>query len=949
MIYINALRRLILLLILAFVFVNGANALNNVSVTATAGTGGPYATLYAAFTAINAGTFTGAINISINGNTTEPTGTPPVLNASGVGSASYTSVLIKPTVASTITGSISTAIIKLNGADNVTIDGSITPGGTTQDLTISNSNTTTSSVVIWVGSATGNGATGVTIKNCILTGNSTTTTFVGVLSGGNASISTYDPQLAANTNTTIQNNSISNMQWGIYNYGPTTAPDTGTVITGNQISSVGQLGVYLANQYNMQVNNNSITGITYTTSHATMAGINVASTLVGSSTSINGNQITHIRSTGTQTSGVGILISGAWPAGGTVNGNTINNISADSANAAGIEIFPTVSAISGGSISANNINTINSNAVVNTTYETAGAAGIFLSVSSSFSNPTNLTVSNNFIANVTARGYATAGTGNLKYNGNGIMVYSGIGYNIYFNTINLAANQTLAGQSAALYIATNGPVPSALNIKDNILVNTETTGSTYGIYSEVTKVAYSTMDYNDYYAATGLGYIASAASTTLAAMQTNFGANTHSGNILPGFTSATDLHLTGYNNFCLASGSPVAGITTDIDGDTRIAPVIGADEFTFSFSSTSAPSTCVNSNVIVTVTDPSGTLASGTYKITYSLSAPNASSGDTATIIYVAGATNAGTFIIPAALLSTAGSTTVTITSISSTVVCSAALTPVPVKVAAVSSNQAIFTVGGGTVTPSLTISAPQTTICPATPLTFTAVPVNGGATPSYQWKKNGINVGNNAATYVDSTLANNDTIICVMTSSASCASPVIAISDSLVITVSSPVAAFTDSVAGLQVSFNSSTSTGAVTYNWNFGDGTGTSALANPVYTYSSANTDTVCLTVYSGINCASTTCHAVTTIITSINPALNNNWHVFPDPVTDILFIEPATAITSIAIYDVQGREIFIEKTNQSEPGTMQLNVAWLAPGIYYLKLNSLDNTYTRPVVKR
>ena len=47
------------------------------------------------------------------------------------------------------------------------------------------------------------------------------------------------------------------------------------------------------------------------------------------------------------------------------------------------------------------------------------------------------------------------------------------------------------------------------------------------------------------------------------------------------FVSATDLHLTGLSNGDIdLIGTPIAGITTDIDGDTRNAlyPYKGADE-----------------------------------------------------------------------------------------------------------------------------------------------------------------------------------------------------------------------------------------------------------------------------------------------------------------------------------------------------------------------------------
>ena len=59
--------------------------------------------------------------------------------------------------------------------------------------------------------------------------------------------------------------------------------------------------------------------------------------------------------------------------------------------------------------------------------------------------------------------------------------------------------------------------------------------------------------------------------------------------------------------------------------------------------------------------------------------------------------------------------------------------------------------------------------ICAGTPVTFTALAVNGGSTPSYQWKKNGIDVGTNASTYSDAFLSGGDVISCVLTSNAVC------------------------------------------------------------------------------------------------------------------------------------------------------------------------------------
>ncbi|MFN8690331.1 MAG: hypothetical protein ACK5XL_10065, partial [Cyclobacteriaceae bacterium] len=47
---------------------------------------------------------------------------------------------------------------------------------------------------------------------------------------------------------------------------------------------------------------------------------------------------------------------------------------------------------------------------------------------------------------------------------------------------------------------------------------------------------------------------------------------------------------------------------------------------------------------------------------------------------------------------------------------------------------------------------------------TFTATATNAGATPAYQWKLNGANVGTNSVTYTNTALNNNDVVTCVLT-----------------------------------------------------------------------------------------------------------------------------------------------------------------------------------------
>jgi len=85
-------------------------------------------------------------------------------------------------------------------------------------------------------------------------------------------------------------------------------------------------------------------------------------------------------------------------------------------------------------------------------------------------------------------------------------------------------------------------------------------------------------------------------------------------------------------------------------------------------------------------------------------------------------------------------------------------------------------------------VALPTGAICQGTSVTFTANPSNGGATPAYLWKKNGLVVGGNNGTYTDANLANGDTIICELTSSISCAIGNPATSNTIVMSVNQNV-----------------------------------------------------------------------------------------------------------------------------------------------------------------
>jgi len=85
--------------------------------------------------------------------------------------------------------------------------------------------------------------------------------------------------------------------------------------------------------------------------------------------------------------------------------------------------------------------------------------------------------------------------------------------------------------------------------------------------------------------------------------------------------------------------------------------------------------------------------------------------------------------------------------------------------------------------TVSVTVSVAADTVCVGTPVTFTATAVNGGSSPTYQWRKNGVNVGANNATY-SFTPVNNEQVSVILTSDATCTTGNPAYSDTVTMVV---------------------------------------------------------------------------------------------------------------------------------------------------------------------
>ena len=471
---------------------------------------------------------------------------PIVINAFA-GADEFNTLTIKPAfgVSSTISGSSATAILKINGADYVTLDGS-NDGGFLQNLTITNTNPVANTAAVWIAGNAGNGATYNTIKNCTITGATNSTTTWGIFSGSGTTMGS--PAATANGNNTVYNNVFIKSQNGLFIYG-VSSMDPNWVITGNYFGSatvtgnkLSYRGIAISNAQNFTINENTITGVTSGIANNITTGIQVAITINGGN--IYNNRISDIKQTNT----------GGW-----------------------------------------------------------GCNGIYLTSSSLAAG---INIYNNLIYDIAGFGYNGSAVAD---NGYGIMIGVGGGYNIYYNTINMATDQTNTSSITAAINISAGLPNSSIDLRNNIFVNTETVGSHYSIYCNSTNTVFSSINYNDYYTGgTGnLGFLGGAGPMAdLAAWRTGTAQDINSVSGNPVFSSATNLQPASASSPVLGAGIPLASITGDFANNTRSItnPTIGAYEIVAditgpSISYTPFSNALCNTNRTITnviMTDPAG-------------------------------------------------------------------------------------------------------------------------------------------------------------------------------------------------------------------------------------------------------------------------------------------------------------------------------------------------------
>ncbi len=212
------------------------------------------------------------------------------------------------------------------------------------------------------------------------------------------------------------------------------------------------------------------------------------------------------------------------------------------------------------------------------------------------------------------------------------------------------------------------------------------------------------------------------------------------------------------------------------------------------------------------------------------------------------------------------------------------------------SNNPAVSNTVVMTTTPllpvSVSISASANPACAVTPVIFTAVAVNGGSNPVFQWMVNGINSGSNSPVFTYIPSDGDQIIVNCQSSIVNCVSGNPAVSNTVVMTttpllpVSVGISASVNPVcAGTPVIFTATPANGGSNpvFQWMVnGINTGNN---NPTFSYIPADGDQII------VNCTSSIVNCVTN-----NPATSNPVLISVIPSAEVSFTACFDTITTV-----------------------------------------------------
>jgi uncharacterized protein (TIGR02145 family) len=176
----------------------------------------------------------------------------------------------------------------------------------------------------------------------------------------------------------------------------------------------------------------------------------------------------------------------------------------------------------------------------------------------------------------------------------------------------------------------------------------------------------------------------------------------------------------------------------------------------------------------------------------------------------------------------------------------------------------------------NISINPSSNPVCAGISVTFTATPVNGGTTPSYQWKVNDVNAGTNSPVYSYVPL-NGDQVNCELTSSVDCplTNPVTSNTLSMTTNNNLPVSLVIAASAnpfcpGSSVTFTTTPTNGGTTPSFQWKVNGANAGTDSPNYTYNPANGDMVSCVLTSSVACPITNPITSNTLLMTINNSL-------------------------------------------------------------------------------
>lgn len=231
------------------------------------------------------------------------------------------------------------------------------------------------------------------------------------------------------------------------------------------------------------------------------------------------------------------------------------------------------------------------------------------------------------------------------------------------------------------------------------------------------------------------------------------------------------------------------------------------------------------------------------------------------------------------------------------------------------------------TLVPDVSITPDATTVCPGTTVTITATPFNGG-TPSYSWTVDGNIVGTNSDTY-SAIFTDGQSVVCTMTSDATCADPTTAIS--------SPFITGVYTVASVIITETTGTLTSDAANGNQWYEQTG-GIIGGAIGQSYSPSINGNYYTIVTDANGCTSTSNIISFVLSIENNLNNHEVIVYPNPSKGIVNISFEKSITNgqLIIEDFTGKEVYNEKINQKNGSVKTIDLSKYSTGVYFFKIN-------------